>query len=204
MRAGRFLPWWIAGSALATFVGLGFGGFIALMGLHEGSLFTAVPAAMMLGVAIALSVGLVQGLVLAARVDGLSAARWALDTGLGSVAAWALIGYPVRLLTAVDADARAWATVLPAAAGIGLVVGIVVAAAQWFELRRHAAHAGWSIPLLAVAWIVGAVVFFTANGLLAQVDAEAVAVSGAAAALLLTGAIVAAVQGSGLARLLAD
>ncbi|HZL04713.1 MAG TPA: hypothetical protein VFE45_04710, partial [Coriobacteriia bacterium] len=74
--------------------------------------------------------------------------------------------------------------------------------AQWFELRRHADHAVWSIPLLAVAWTIGAGAFFTANGLISEVGSEGTAVAGAAGVLLLTGAIVAAVQGIGLVRIL--
>jgi len=177
MTKGRFLTRWIAGSAFATLFGLGFGGFIGLMGL-------------------------IQGAMLAARFAGLSAIRWAVNTGLGTLAAWALIAYPVRLLTATDADTQAWTTVMPTAAGIGLVVGTVVATAHWFELRRHADHAVWSIPLLAVAWTTGAGAFFTANGLISEVGSEGTAVARAAGVLLLTGAIVAAVQGIGLVRIL--
>jgi len=36
MTKGRFLTRWITGSAFATLFGLGFGGFIGLMGLHGG------------------------------------------------------------------------------------------------------------------------------------------------------------------------
>lgn len=113
-----------------------------------------------------------------------------------------MIAYTVRLLTATDSDTRAWTTVLPTAIGIGLVVRTVVATAQWFELRRRADHTVWSIPILAVAWTIGAGAFFTANGLISAVGTEGTAVAGAAGVLLLTGAIVAAVQGIGLARIL--
>ena len=83
MTKGRFLTRWITGSAFATLFGLGFGGFIGLMGLHEGGLVTAVPAALMLSGAVAFSVGLIQGAVLAARFAGLSAIRWAISPGSG-------------------------------------------------------------------------------------------------------------------------
>jgi hypothetical protein len=202
MTRGRFLTRWIAGSAFATLFGLGFGGFIGLLGLHEGGLVTAVPAALMLSGAVAFSVGLIQGSLLAVRFAELSPIRWAVNTGLGALAAWALIAYQVGLLTAPDSDTRAWTTVMPTAAGIGLVVGTVVATAQWFELRRHADHAVWSIPLLAVAWTIGSGAFFTANGLMSEVGSEGTAVARAAGVLLLTGAIVAAVQGIGLVRIL--
>lgn len=201
MDEKRFLASWVGGSAAASLLGLGIGGFLALMGLHSG-LATAVPSALVLTAVITLTVGLVQGTVLAARFTRLSAPRWAALTGLGTLGAWAVIGYPVRMLTRPDAEVDAWATVLPLAVLIGGTVGVLVSWAQWFELRRHATHALRSIPLLAVAWTLGALILFAGNGLLAGTGSEAAAVATGAAVLLLAAAVVAAIQGLGLLRIL--
>lgn len=201
MNARRFLAGWTAGSAVATLLGLGIGGFVGLMGLHEEGLATAVPSTVVLAATIAVTVGLVQGGMLAAQLPGLSPTRWAAWTGLGALVAWGVIARPLRLLTAADAVRLSWVTVVLTAAGMGLAAGGVVATAQWFELRRYLPHAGRSIPSLAVAWMVGAVVFFVAPGL-SEDSSELVAVSVVVAILLLTGAIVAAIQGAGLVRLL--
>lgn len=201
MNARRFLVHWTAGSAVATLLGLGFGSFIGLMGLHEEGLATAVPSAVVFAAAIAVTVGLVQGGMLAAQLPGLSPTRWAMWTGLGALVGWGVIAYPLRLLTAADAAALSRVTVMLTAAGMGLAAGGVVATAQWWELRRHLPRAGWSIPLLAVAWMVAAAVFFVAPDLLDD-SSELVAVSVLAALLLVAGAIVAAIQGAGLVRLL--
>lgn len=201
MKAPRILARWIGGSAVATLLGLGFGGFLGLMGLHEEGLATTVPSTVVFAAAIAVTVGLVQGGILAAELPGLSPTRWAAWTGLGAIVAWAVIAYPLRLLTAVDAVGLSRVTVVLTAAAIGLAGGGVVATAQWFELRRHVDHAGWSIPSLAVAWMVGAVVILVPKGL-GDAGSELVAVSVAAAALLLTGAVVASIQGAGLVRIL--
>lgn len=202
MNRRKFLAKWIGGSAAASLVGLGFGGFIGLMGLHEGSVATVLPSGLVFGAVIAGTVGLMQGTLLADRLSGLAANQWAAKTGLGAMVAWGVIAYPIRELTAVDAASPSWTSLVLMAAGTGLAAGVIVAFLQWFELRRHLHHAYWSVPLLGIAWGVGSIVFFAANKIVEEAGSELVAVATAAGILLLVGAIVAAIQGFGLVRLL--
>ncbi len=208
MQERRFLVRWIGGSAAATLFGLGIGGFVGLMGLHEGEIGTFVPSTLVFSAAVAGTVGLVQGTILAERLAGLTPTKWASRTGTGAIVAWIVIAYPVRMLTAADAVRPSWLNLVLVAAGVGLAVGVLVSIAQWFELRKYVAGALWSVPLLGGAWMAGAVVFFVANrlveefGLLDGVGSELVAVSVAAAVLLMTGGFVAAIQGLGLIRVL--
>lgn len=53
------------------------------MGPREGGLVTADPTSLVLSGAVAFSVGLIQGTVLADRIAGLSAIRCAVNRGLG-------------------------------------------------------------------------------------------------------------------------
>ncbi|MBT8199783.1 MAG: hypothetical protein KJO36_04620, partial [Acidimicrobiia bacterium] len=202
MNRRTFLIKWIGGSAAASLVGLGIGGFIGLMGLHEGSIGTILPSGLVFGTVIAGTVGLMQGTILSDRLDGLTPNQWAAKTGVGAMVAWAVIAYPIRELTAVDAVSLPGTELVLVAAGIGLAAGLIVSFSQWLELRRHVHHAFWSVPLLGVAWGVGAIVFFAANEIVEEAGSELAGVATAAGILLLVGSIVASIQAVGLVRLL--
>ncbi len=202
MNTRKFLIKWIGGSAAASLVGLGIGGFIGLMGLHEGSMATVLPSGLVFGAVIAGTVGLMQGTILSDLMDDLMPNQWAAKTGVGAMVAWGVIAYPIQELTAVEAAPISWTKLLVVASGIGVAAGLIVSFLQWLELRQHVPRALWSIPLLGVAWGVGAIVFFAANEMVEEAGSELVGLLTAAGILFLVGAIVAAIQAVGLVRLL--
>jgi len=110
-------------------------------------------------------VGLAQWLALRRALPGLSLSAWLGDTIVGAVVAW-LLGMIPGMLT--DADTEAATTpslhlVLAAAAVIGAILGVILASAQWWVLRRYVKHAylwllanalGWFLAMPLIFWLV--------------------------------------------------
>ncbi|TDN92240.1 hypothetical protein [Microbacterium sp. BK668] len=113
-----------------------------------------------------LAAGFVEGVVLGgaqylAMRRELPALRGALFCMLTGAAA--VFAYVCGLLPSSTAQVwMTWPIVLRFAALAVLVVAILgsIGGAQWFELRRHLAGAGWWIVGTALAWLVGLGVFF--------------------------------------------
>jgi hypothetical protein len=205
---------WVAANAVAECVGLGASALVAVLVLTRDD----PSAAAVVGGAVAVvatgavegaAVGWAQWRVLRRPLPSIPARAWIVATVLGALVAWTLGMLPTTLLDLGSMDAAAGETVEPAtwvqlvlAAGMGLVLGPVLAVFQWWVLRRHLAGAGWWVPANALAWAVGMpLVFLVAGG-----APEGVAPAGIAAlvlvTLLLTGAVVGAVHGTLLVRLL--
>jgi NhaP-type Na+/H+ or K+/H+ antiporter len=88
------------------------------------------------------------------------------------------------------------------AALLGAVAGPVLGVGQWWVLRRHVAHAWRWIPAQSLAWAAGMPIIFQmvdwiAPGAFTLRDAFV-----AAAMLFLAGAVVGAIHGPVMARLL--
>lgn len=114
-----------------------------------------------------IAAGAVEGAVLAAAqlvvlrslLPRIRAARWVWLTAVGAVAAYLLGLLPSTL--APMWTGWAW----PAQGLFFLVLGALllstIGAAQWVELRRHVADAGWWIVGTAAAWLVALALFLT-------------------------------------------
>jgi hypothetical protein len=112
-------------------------------------------------------VGIAQERVLAGRLREIPRGAWVAATAVGAGLAWALGMIPSTLLALMDTGATDGPMVEPGplvqyslAAGLGLVAGPILAAAQWTVLRRYTAHAGRWLWANAAAWAVGMPLIF--------------------------------------------
>jgi hypothetical protein len=154
-RADRFLRNWLLWVSLGESVG-----FLApvLAQLAFAGSPVVAPALILAGAVEGTVLGWTQATVLRSRVPALNRRRWVGATAIAAAAAW-FIG----LLPAEWADVwQRWPEAAQLVAGV-LVATVLLCAlgfAQWFELRRHLAGAGWWILGSAAAWGAGLAVFF--------------------------------------------
>jgi hypothetical protein len=202
---------WLATNSLAELLGLGATFAFDIL------LFTQLPGPTRLLPALGLIllttatgavegtvVGLLQWSVLRAPFPQVTRRAWLLATLAGALAAWFLGSLP-STLTGLGGDPsgasaqepETWLMML-LAAGMGLVLGLILALPQWHILRRHARRARAWLPANAAAWAIGMPVIFAAVDLAYRAGTIAGAAGILAAALALTGAIVGAVHGTAL------
>ncbi len=180
----------VASSALASFVGIV---LMAATGAVEGTV-----------------VGVFQWRVLRRPFPSITRRAWVVATVVGAVIAWFLGSLPSTLIdmggqqTGAAAQEPAAIVVSLLAAGMGLFLGAVLAIPQWLVLRRAVKGAWLWIPANCLAWALGMPVIF------ALVDRayavyEAGSIAGAvlvlAGTLALAGAVVGAVHGLALVKL---
>jgi hypothetical protein len=211
---------WVAANAAGELVGLGGTALLAaLLFTRMGGDASSVPATLT-GAALVVAAGaLVEGMavggaqwvVLRRALPGLSGRRWMGMTALGAGVAWALGMVPSTLMSiASDGPQSAAppaepseAVVYALAALMGLALGPVLGLPQWLALRRHVAHAGWWIAANALAWALGMPIIFAGVSLVVDGHGPLAArAGGAAGTLALAGAVVGAVHGLFLLRLL--
>jgi hypothetical protein len=224
-RSTRWSLWrrWVVANAVGEGVGLG-GSFLVGAGLV--SVLQAQPGPWVeVGlalVAVALGtlcegviVGYAQWRVLREPLPALSRAAWIRATAVGAGVAWLLGMIPSTVMSLVSEPAGAPAQAAAsagepgalvmylAAAGMGLVLGPILASAQYVVLRRHVAHAGWWIPANAAAWMLALPLTFLGPSAMADVGLNALGIAILMASVLGAGAVVGAVHGLVLVRLLA-
>jgi hypothetical protein len=221
-RDDRFYSLWILANAIAE--GIGLGGTLLLAHFVLGNLEAARPgiASMLLSALLAVALGTVlegalvgwaQGQVLAARLPGVTLGAWTLATSIGACIAWTLGMLPSTLAglmepaaattPAVPSGPPTWVMTL-VAAGMGLVLGPILALPQWRVLRPFAPRAWRWIAANAAAWGIGMVVIFSG---MPHVPWHEDAASIAAAIVItctLAGAAVGAVHGAVLQRMLVE
>ena len=213
---GRWHWWirWIGANALAELVGLGTSSLLWLLfffGMEEqlGTLIAALVVVVGSTLFEGSAVGIGQWLVLRRPLPTLSLRAWWLATSLGALVAWTLGMVPSTLLS-MSAEAAESApppemsnllTYLLAAA-MGFVLGPVLALPQWWVLRRHVAHAWQWIPANAAAWALGMPMIFVTVSLVPIGAVSAWTILIVLAGLALAGAVVGAVHGAMLLRLL--
>jgi len=215
--AGREL-WlsWVAANALGELVGLGgvFGcGFLVVARFGEpGSMAATLgyfALALGLGAFEGAVVGAAQWRVLDGRIVALAGRAWILATVVGAVVAWTLGMLPSTLMSgAPEASAQPVeeppvAVVLGLAAALGAVAGLVLAFAQWLVLRRHARRAGLWLPANALAWAAGMPWIFWLVGATVAERRDASSVSLFVLGLGVAGALVGAIHGAFLLRIVA-
>jgi hypothetical protein len=173
-----------------------------------GALLFALDAPQLAMVGPLVAAGAVEGAVLGAAqahvlrdaLPTLAPARWIRATAAAAAVAWAC-----GMLPNAIADTAGWGTPAVIAMWIpaGVVILLSIGGAQALVLRDHIEGAGWWLPANIGAWMVGVSAVFAAMTL---VDEESPAWAMglvAAAGGLAMAAIVAAVTGWALTRLMA-
>lgn len=198
---------WVGVNALAELIGLGAAlalDFVSISGLAARQTMAAWPAAIVLvtatGAVEGVVVGLLQWSVLRRPFPNIARRTWILATIIGATVAWFLGSLPSTLMDmgAQQGAAPVLITVLLLAAGMGFVLGAVLAYPQWRVLRRAISGAWVWIPANCVAWAGGMTVIFAAIDVAQRAPSVSQALAVATAGLLLAGALVGAVHGLAL------
>lgn len=209
---------WVLANAAGEAVGLsavllvGFG----VLGPRLGGLTGAWPAVLglvagvLLGIFEGVVVGAVQGAVLRLRLPSVSLRTWILATVIGAMVAWGLGMLPSALMSADASGGQAaaempeWLTYVMAA-GMGAVAGVILALAQWVALRSQVRRAGLWLPANALAWLCGMPLVFLGMGAVPAGASVLQALPIVVAATTLAGAVVGAIHGLVLVKIvLAD
>jgi hypothetical protein len=194
MSKAGFVTGWIASSVAAVLLGVG---IATLLLAHSMAVVLAVAALE------GLCLGGIQQLILRQSNKG-QAANWLLATVAG-----ALLGRAAEFLCDTSTQASIvseWSPVAQAVAvaGLGLVVGMIMAVPQYFVLRRHAPQAWRWLLVRGGAWALGLVVLFAAANPLASIGntPPIVAILAVASVFAAIAAIVGVLEGFGLAAIL--
>jgi hypothetical protein len=221
-RNDRFYPRWILANAAAE--GLGLGATLLLAQLVVSTLegWRPGPAAIVFSALLAVTLGTVlegvlvgrlQGRVLAAHTRRIRAGEWTVATALGAGIAWVLGMLPSTLIGLFGAEPAPGSTpalpsgmpqwmLLALAATMGLVLGPVLAVAQWGVLRRVARRPWRWLAANAAAWALGMAVIFAGMGRVAWGGSLLGIAAGIFVTCTLAGAAVGAIHGWVLQRML--
>ena len=205
---------WVLANSVAEFIGLGltlavgFGVFSRLAQVPglPGAALTVVPMTA-LGALEGAIVGAFQWSVLRRGLAGVSRISWIRATIIGAVAAWFLGSLPSAWLGLAAGSSAGFVTQLRPdsvalmAAGMGLVLGLVLGFPQSRVLRKAGEQTWIWIPANMAAWAVGMPVVFASVDAAIDAPGPAVSVVTMAIGLLLTGAAVGAIHGIALVRL---
>lgn len=202
-------------NALAETVGLGaaFGiGVVLFPYLQEPGLLVAFATA---GIAVLSGtliegtvVGTAQWFVLHRSFPSMKWRAWVVATAAGAFVAWTLGMLPSTLLSAGSDPGNSTpsepssAVVYSLAALMGLVAGTILGTPQWLVLRRYVPRAALWVPANALAWMPGMVIAFVAADFLFSDGIRMDTVVLAIVALAAIGAVVGAIHGLVLVRLL--
>lgn len=166
---------WIVANGWAEALGLGTTlvlgqAAVPLLDRTTGIAVTLVGAvaAVALGVVLeGMLVGAIQARVLRQALPDLASQRWVSATMLGAGIAWSLGLVPSTIAALTTAPGLPVAPPEPPAlvqhglaAGLGLVTGPILGAAQFRVLRRHVRNASWWLLANAVAWALGMALIF--------------------------------------------
>jgi hypothetical protein len=208
---------WVGANALGELVGLG--GTLGLMAwitiqLGEGQGTDMALFMFLLAVASgAIEAAIVGGLQWWAMHPWTPTIRlrdWWLATLIGALVAYVLGWLPSTLMSMSAAQAPATqaaasepspGVVLFLAAGLGLVSGAVLSFAQWLALRGKVQHAGWWLPANMLAWAVGMPLIFWGIDAAQKSQPAWQTLLIMALTLLATGALVGAIHGAFLVRM---
>jgi hypothetical protein len=205
---------WILANALGELIGLGLTftvgiGSAMLIGEPHGTLVAIALGLLMVasGAIEGVILGIAQWWAMQAYLPTVSRKSWVAATVIGALVAWTFGSIPTTMMS-IDTDLVATSALEPEAllmylmVGLmGALLGIVLALAQWFVLRRYVANAWWWLPANSVAWLLGMPVVFKAVDLAQKAGSPVHALLIFAGALTLTGAVVGAVHGIALVKL---
>jgi hypothetical protein len=202
---------WIGANVLAE--GLGLGATLALDGWITMQIDAyRSPAISMLGIfAFTLSgliegalVGLLQWSVLKQAFSTIQRKTWMQATMIGAAIAWFLGSLPSTLInmgsqvTGEAVQEPPQVLVLLMAAGMGLVLGLVLGWPQWRALRKVVQPAWVWLPANSIAWAAGMPIIFAAIDLAFKQATTFAAVLTGVVGIIFAGAVVGAIHGLAL------
>lgn len=201
-RTQRSVLWpWIAWTTAGETVGFGIPAVVAVLVLDRPAV-VVLAAMLAAGAAEGAVLGAAQARVLRQAVPNLRARDW-----IGATAAAAVFAWSIGLVPTVAGDELSrWPSwlLVPLAGMASTALLLAIGAAQWLVLRRHVARAGRWVIVTAAAWLAGLAVFLlVASPLWQEGQPPVVTAAVGAFAGFLMAAVVAAVTGVGLVRLLA-
>lgn len=218
-NTGHTWPWsfwgqWIVANALAETVGLGASALLwiaFLFGVEQryGVLVSAVVVVLGSTLLEGAAVGFAQWWVLHKALPQMRWQAWFVATAIGAFMAWTLGMIPSTALS-LSAETSAgpppevnnW-LVYSLAALMGIVLGPVLGAPQWWVLRRFVRDAWWWVPAQSAAWAAGMVAIFVGVSMIpAEGGVTAVIVLIVLGSLAVAGALVGAIHGVVLVWLL--
>jgi hypothetical protein len=212
----------VLANAVGEVVGLGgtalIGGVLVALTSRAGGAVAQIAAAVAFVAAGTLiegaAVGVAQWRVLHRALPALAGRDWVRTTAAGAGVAWALGMVPSTVMAvreqtppptgAASSPPPAFdgPLVFVLAAAMGLLLGPILAWFQWRVLRRHLPRAAKWVPANAAAWALGMPVIFIATSIIGPGMPVPVIVAVAFVCLAGAGAVVGAVHGAVLARLL--
>lgn len=208
---------WVLANAIGEAVGLGMTALVGIavvftVGEGAGLLATLGLAALAILAGTLIEgtvVGTAQWSVLKNPLPLMRWRTWAVATAVGAFAAWTLGMIPSTVLSLGEGSGGGASPAEPSDAVVfglaflmGLVLGPVLGFAQWLVLRQFVRRAALWMPANAVAWAFGMVVIFAGVDLATSGGFEPRTVVMLAATLVCAGAVVGAVHGLVLVRLL--
>jgi hypothetical protein len=215
-RRGGGYAAWVAANGLGEALGLGttfvLGWTIApqvSLGTGPYSAIATAGAAIGLGMVLeGIVVGAAQALALR-RLASIPRLAWTWATAVGAGIAWTIGMAPSTCIALSTASADAGpieepslAVTMPLAAGLGLVTGPILGAAQWAVLRRQVDRAGRWLWANALAWAVGMPIIFLGMDLVPWTGHPAAVALGVYAVCGAAGLAVGAIHGRTLLDLL--
>lgn len=191
VRSDRATPYrrWVVACAAAETVGMAAAAGAAVLARGRGgpaALGVVVAAGLVEGTAL----GLAQASVLARIAPALSRVRYLVATVVVAGLGWAAASAPSVAGDGGDAEQPPVLLVVLGAAGLGLVLGSVLGAAQAVTLRGAVRHPGRWVVANAAAWPLAMVLIFLGAGLPDD--------GWPAGSVILTGALTGAVAGTAL------
>ncbi len=207
---------WVVANALGEMLGLGLtlgvGAYsISKLG-DQASVLTILVAflvAVTSGIIEATVVGLLQWHAMQPWFQGIRLRSWWLATLMGALAAYVMGYLPSTLMSLGEATASTqvpsaeparW-VVLLLAGGLGLAGGAVLSFAQQLTMRRTVRRASWWIPANMLAWLVGMPLIFLGIDVAQMLHGNGWIIVCMAGVLLVVGALVGAIHGAFLVRM---
>ena len=206
---------WTLANAIGELIGLGtvfVAGFYFFYRFGEPHGAMALVGMALLVIVLAIyegaAVGLAQWIVLRNPLRGLSRRSWLVATIVGAVVAWILGMIPGTLFSfneeASTTTEPAMILALGVAAIMGAVLGVILAAAQWWVLRNHVPKALVWLFANAVAWAVAMPLIFWMVGATIGESRAPGAIVTLVAGIGVAGAVVGGIHGLFLVRMLPD
>lgn len=210
----RFWCRWIIANLIGELLGLGVVATaayaaVSVMGESASAAHALAFATLIIGLGIieGAIVGYAQAVVLRRRLPQLRA--WVRATMVGAACAWSLGMLPGTLMSIAGSSPSTMpsgmsdALQLLLAVPLGLVTGAILGLPQWLVLKRYVSRAGWWVAANAAAWACGMPLIFAVAGAGAPGPVLPTVIV-VLAGLALAGALVGAVHGAFLIKLLAS
>lgn len=208
---------WVLANSLAELIGLG-ATFALGIGIFAGLTDQPGVGPALFGALAMTSSGLIEGGVVGwgqwwamqPRLGSITRRTWITATIWGALIAWFLGSLPMTIASlnagdqAVEGQEPETVFMMLMAAAMGLVAGAVLAYPQWRVLRHHVEQSGWWLPANGIAWAAGMPIIFAGIDLAQAGSNLVVSILIMALTLLITGAVVGAIHGYVLVRLLSQ